>query len=43
MAELKRRIAMLAVERAESSLQGRLSNSEQDRLIERSVAQLGGH
>jgi F-type H+-transporting ATPase subunit b len=43
MAELKRRIAMLAVERAESSLRGRLSNSQQDRLIERSVAQLGGH
>lgn len=43
MAELKRRIAVLAVERAESNLRGRLSNNEQDRLIERSVAQLGGH
>lgn len=43
MVELKRRIAVLAVERAEASLRGRLSNSEQDRLIESSVAQLGGH
>ncbi|MEB3309288.1 MAG: F0F1 ATP synthase subunit B [Snowella sp.] len=40
--ELQRRIAALAVERAESDLKGRLSNSDQDTLIDRSIAQLGG-
>lgn len=40
--ELKRRIAALAVERAESDLRGRLSDRDQDTLIERSLAQLGG-
>lgn len=40
--ELKRRIAALAVERAESDLRGRLNDRDQDTLIERSIAQLGG-
>ncbi|MBJ7898617.1 MAG: F0F1 ATP synthase subunit B [Cyanobacteria bacterium RI_101] len=40
--ELKRRIAALALEKAESDLRGRLSDNVQDRLIERSIAQLGG-
>ncbi len=42
IAELRRRIAILAVEKAEADLRGQLSNNQQDRLIERSIAQLGG-
>lgn len=40
--ELKRRIATLALEKAAADLQGQLSDNVQDRLIERSIAQLGG-
>ena len=42
IAELKRRIAALAVEKAEADLRSRLSDRDQDTLIERSIAQLGG-
>lgn len=42
IAELKQRIAVLAIERVESQLKERLDDSAQTRLIERSIAQLGG-
>ena len=42
MAELKQRIAVLTIERVESQLKERLDSSAQTRLIERSIAQLGG-
>jgi F-type H+-transporting ATPase subunit b len=42
IAELKRRIAEQAVAKAESDLRDRLNEDTQDRLIERSIAQLGG-
>lgn len=40
--ELKRRIAEQAVAQAEVDLRDRLNENTQDRLIERSIAQLGG-
>jgi F-type H+-transporting ATPase subunit b len=40
--ELQRRIAALAVEKAETDIKGRLTNNDQDNLIDRSIAQLGG-
>lgn len=40
--ELQRRIAALAVEKAETDIRGRLTNNDQDSLIDRSIAQLGG-
>jgi F-type H+-transporting ATPase subunit b len=43
MGELQRRIAALAVEKAEADIKGRLTNNDQDRLIDRCIAQLGGH
>jgi len=42
MGELQRRIAALAVEKAEADIKGRLTNNDQDRLIDRCIAQLGG-
>lgn len=42
MAELKQRIAVLALERVESELKQRLDDSTQERLIDHSIAQLGG-
>jgi F-type H+-transporting ATPase subunit b len=42
MAELKQRIAVLALERVESELKQRLDDSAQERLINSSIAQLGG-
>ena len=42
IAQLKRRIAEQAVVQAEADLQNRLNDDTQDRLIERSIAQLGG-
>lgn len=42
IAELKRRIAEQAVAKAEADLRDRLNEDTQDRLIERSIAQLGG-
>ncbi len=42
MAELKQRIAVLALERVESELKQRLDGSTQTRLIDHSIAQLGG-
>ena len=42
ISELQRRIAALAVEKAETDIRGRLTNSDQDSLIDRSIAQLGG-
>lgn len=42
MAELKQRIVMLALERVESELKQRLDDSTQERLINSSIAQLGG-
>ena len=43
IAQLQRRIAALAVEKAETDIKGRLTNNDQDRLIDRCIAQLGGH
>jgi F-type H+-transporting ATPase subunit b len=42
MVELKQRIAVLALERVESQLKERLNDSAQQKLIDRSIAQLGG-
>ncbi|MEB3227033.1 MAG: F0F1 ATP synthase subunit B [Synechocystis sp.] len=42
IAELKRRIAVQALTRAESEVRSRLNDHAQDQLIERSIAQLGG-
>jgi F-type H+-transporting ATPase subunit b len=42
IAELKQRVAALALERAESQLPRMLDDSAQNRLIERSIAQVGG-
>ena len=42
IAEQKRLIAEQAVAKAESDLRDRLNENTQDRLIERSIAQLGG-
>jgi F-type H+-transporting ATPase subunit b len=43
IAELKQRIAAMAMERAETQLKAQLNESTQQTLIERSIAQLGGH
>ncbi len=40
--ELQRRIAVLAVEKAETDIKERLTSNDQDNLIDRSIAQLGG-
>jgi F-type H+-transporting ATPase subunit b len=42
IAELKQRIAILALERVESELKNRLDGETQTRLIDKSIAQLGG-
>lgn len=42
IAELKQRIATLAIERVESQLKERLDHSAQTQLVDRFVAQLGG-
>ncbi len=42
IAELKRQIAEQALVKAEADLRDRLNDDAQDRLIERSIAQLGG-
>lgn len=42
ISQLKRQIAEQALARAESDLRSRLNDQTQDRLIERSIAQLGG-
>lgn len=42
IAELRRRIAAMAMERAETQLKAQLNDSTQQTLIERSIAQLGG-
>jgi F-type H+-transporting ATPase subunit b len=42
IAELRERIANMAMERAESQLKSRMDESTQQTLIERSIAQLGG-
>ncbi|AFY40493.1 ATP synthase subunit b [[Leptolyngbya] sp. PCC 7376] len=43
VADLKQRIAQLALERVESELRDRLDDASQSRLIDRSIAQLGGN
>ena len=43
IAELKRRVAVLALERVESQLGGILNDEAQQKLIDRSIAQLGGN
>lgn len=43
MAQLRQRIAVLAIERAESELKGRLDDNAQARLVDRCIAQLGGN
>ena len=42
IAALKRRVATLAVERSESQMRSTLEGAAQDRLIARSIAQIGG-
>lgn len=42
MAELRQRIAALAMERAEAQLSDRLTDETQQQLLNRSIAQLGG-
>jgi F-type H+-transporting ATPase subunit b len=42
IAELRERVAMLAMQRVEAQLQDRLDESAQHQLIDRSIAQLGG-
>jgi F-type H+-transporting ATPase subunit b len=42
IAELKQRVAALAMERVESQLPGMLDESAQNTLIDRSIAQVGG-
>jgi len=42
IAELRQRIAAMALERAETQLKSQLNDSTQQTLIERSIAQLGG-
>jgi F-type H+-transporting ATPase subunit b len=42
IAELRRRIAAMAMERAETQLKSQLNENTQQTLIERSIAQLGG-
>lgn len=42
IAELKERIATLALKRVESELKSKLDSSAQTKLIDRSIAQLGG-
>ncbi len=42
IAELRERVAMLAIERVESQLKDRLDGSAQQQLIDRSIALLGG-
>jgi F-type H+-transporting ATPase subunit b len=42
IAELRQRVAALAIERVEARLQGILDDSTQQTLIDRSIAQLGG-
>lgn len=42
IAELRRRIAAMAMERAETQIKAQLNDSTQQTLIERSIAQLGG-
>lgn len=42
MMELRQRIAALALERAEAQLSNRLTDETQQRLIDQSIAQLGG-
>ena len=42
IAELRQRIAALAIERAESQLRERLDDPAQTQLVNRSIAQLGG-
>ena len=43
IAELKRKVAVLALERVESQLEGILNDEAQQKLIDRSIAQLGGN
>lgn len=42
VAQLKRQIAILALEKAEEDLRNRLNNEVQDQLISRAIDQLGG-
>ncbi len=42
IAELKQRVTLLALEKVESQLPGMLDDSAQTKLIDRSIAQLGG-
>lgn len=42
IAELRKRVAAMAMERVESQLRGQLDEPAQQQLIERSIAQLGG-
>ena len=42
IAELRQRVAKLALEQAESQLQSRLDDNAQQRLVDRSIALLGG-
>ena len=43
VADLKQRIAQLALEKVESELRDRLDDDSQSKLIDRSIAQLGGN
>lgn len=42
IAQLKKQIAQMAVEKAETQLKARIDDGIQERLIDRSIAQLGG-